>query len=188
MAARRSFDPRATLAALERNYVDYVVIGGLARVLRGADEVTDGLDICPSCSAGNLDRLGAALGELGVRGRGRGSGLDAKLADQPMVGVTTEAGALNLIASPTGAANGFVDLRRGASKEDLGGGLRPLVASTGDLARMAAALGRDRDLARLRELRRIMELEVGREPIVGGAPASPPAPGRRATRSPRISR
>jgi hypothetical protein len=188
MAARGSFDPRAALAALERNYVDYVVIGGLARVLRGADEVTDGLDICPLCSAVNLDRLGAALGELGVRGRGRGSGLDAKLADQPVVGVTTEAGALNLIASSTGAANGFVDLRRGASKEDLGGGLRPLVASTGDLARMAAALGRDRDLARLRELRRIMELEVGREPIVGGAPASSPATGRRATRSPRISR
>ena len=182
MAARGSFDPRAALAALERNYVDYVVIGGLARVLRGADEVTDGLDICPLCSAVNLDRLGAALGELGVRGRGRGSGLDAKLADQPVVGVTTEAGALNLIASSTGAANGFVDLRRGASKEDLGGGLRPLVASTGDLARMAAALGRDR------ELRRIMELEVGREPIVGGAPASSPATGRRATRSPRISR
>jgi hypothetical protein len=184
MAARGSFDPRTMLAALEHNYVDYVVIGGLARVLRGADEVTDGVDICPSCSAGNLDRLEAVLGELGVRGRGTESGLDAKLEGQLVVGVATEAGALNLIASPAGAANGFVDLRRGASNEDLGGGLRPLVASTGDLARMAAALGGDRDLTRLRELRRIMELEVGRERTLGDAPA----PDRRAARFPRISR
>jgi hypothetical protein len=65
MPSRRPpFDPRATLAALERNYVDYVLIGGLAQVLRGANHVTDGVDICPSFAAGNLDRLSRAVADL----------------------------------------------------------------------------------------------------------------------------
>jgi hypothetical protein len=48
---RTEFDPHAILAGLERNYVDYVLIGGLAQVPRGADHVTAGLGICPSFAA-----------------------------------------------------------------------------------------------------------------------------------------
>lgn len=43
--ARPSFDPRGVLTALEREYVAYVLIGGLARVLRGTDETTGGVDV-----------------------------------------------------------------------------------------------------------------------------------------------
>jgi hypothetical protein len=189
MATRQRFDPRAILAALERNYVDYVLIGGLARVLRGADEVTAGVDICPSCAPGNLERVGTALGELTVAVGGKAPRLDDEtLAAQPVVAFTTAAGPLNLIASPAGAPNGFVDLRRTATNEDLGHGLRPLVASTGDLARMAAALGRDQDLERLPDLRRIVELEVDRQRAL----AAPSRPGTartaRAARAPRTGR
>jgi hypothetical protein len=60
-AAQPEFDPRAILAALERNYVDYVV---LARVIRGADEITHGVDITPSFARDNLGRLAQALDEL----------------------------------------------------------------------------------------------------------------------------
>jgi hypothetical protein len=49
-ARKPTFDPRAILASLERSGASYIVIGGLARVLRGADEITAGLDICPSPS------------------------------------------------------------------------------------------------------------------------------------------
>jgi hypothetical protein len=63
-AAEPKFDPRAILAALERNYVDYVVIGGFARVIRGADEITLGVDITPSFAKDNLARLAQALDEL----------------------------------------------------------------------------------------------------------------------------
>ena len=61
---RTAFDPRAILAALERNYVDYVLIGGLARVLRGTDEITNGVDICPSFLGENIVRLERAVAEL----------------------------------------------------------------------------------------------------------------------------
>ncbi|MGI8595400.1 MAG: hypothetical protein ACR2ML_13750, partial [Solirubrobacteraceae bacterium] len=62
---------------------------------------------------------------------------------------------------------GYDDLRRGATREHIGEGLRPNVASVADLARMSAALGRDHDLVRSRELRRILEVEVGMQRTLG---------------------
>ena len=52
---------------------------------------------------------------------------------------------------------GYDDLRRHASREPLGHGLRPRVASPGDLARMLGALDRDTDAERLPRLRRLIE-------------------------------
>ncbi len=158
-----SFDPRAILTALEREYVAYVLIGGLARILRGADETTDGVDIAPSLRASNLPRLQRALEALdAMPASGRRKTLDlAQLDQQPAVALKARAGELQLVASAAGTRGGYDDLRRGATREHIGQGLRPTVASTADLARMAAALGRDQDLQRLGQLRRIMELEVG---------------------------
>jgi hypothetical protein len=160
----RDLDPRATLAALERNYVAYVVIGGLARVIRGTGEVTLDVDICPSPAKDNLPRLESALGELGARSAdGRVLRLGEDALGEEKVELSTNAGPLTLVVSPAGASAGFADLRRAATAEHLGHGLRPLIASTGDLARMAAALHREQDVARLPELRRVMELEADRE-------------------------
>lgn len=159
------FDPRAILAALERNYVDYVLIGGLARVLRGSDEITRGVDICPALTANNDERLARAGLELDSRpGRRRRTLEEIALAGEDVVELTTVAGELKLVPAPAGVPSGFTDLRRAATREHLGHGLQPLVASTADLARMTAALHREHDIERLRELRRIMELEVEREP------------------------
>ena len=48
MTARVKFQPWPILAALERHEVLYIVIGGIAAVLRGAPFVTCDLDISPS--------------------------------------------------------------------------------------------------------------------------------------------
>jgi len=158
----RSFDPVEVLAALERNYVDYVLIGGLAQVLRGADQVTSGVDICPSFAKDNLARLEAAIRELNTGADTQHPlALNARsMASEPIMKVATGAGELNVVCSPSGVPNGYVDLRRAATREDLGHGVRPLVASTGDLAAMAATLQRDKDLERLPVLRHIVELEA----------------------------
>jgi hypothetical protein len=55
MPDARTFDPYALLGALERRRVAYVVIGAFARVIHGADELTDGLDIVPSLRGGTWD-------------------------------------------------------------------------------------------------------------------------------------
>jgi hypothetical protein len=187
---KQRFDPLAILAALEQSYVSYVLIGGLAQVLRGADLLTTGVDICPSFVKNNLDRLSDAITELGVTGAdGRPVALDDEvLTREPVLEVLTGAGELRVIASPAGVPNGYVDLRRAANREDLGQGVRPVVASAGDLAAMAAALGRERDLERLPALRRIVELETDRH----RAPerVATPAPPRRspgARRGPRLT-
>ena len=184
-----SFDPRAILAGLERNYVDYVLIGGLARVVRGTDEVTTGVDICPSFARDNLARLGRAIDELEGRGPDRKRFVvdEATIDADAAVSVSTVAGTLQIVASPAGAPRGFVDLRRAATKEHLGPGLQPLVASTGDLARLAAALHREEDVQRLPELRRIIELEADRERLLTPTP-SQPAPHRSPRRGPHVTR
>ena len=64
VAADDRFEPRAILATLERHRVNYVVIGALARVLHGTDEVTGGVDVCPQRRDENLERLDAALRDL----------------------------------------------------------------------------------------------------------------------------
>jgi hypothetical protein len=172
---KQRFDPLAILGALERSYVSYVLIGGLAQVLRGADLLTTGVDICPSFVKNNLDRLSDAITALDVTGAdGRPVALDEEaLTREPVLEVFTGVGDLRVIPSPAGVPNGYVDLRRAASREDLGQGVRPVVASAGDLAAMAAALGRERDLERLPALRRIVELEADRHPAPGRA-ATPP--------------
>lgn len=160
-----SFDPRAILASLERSGANYILIGGLARVLRGADEITTGLDICPSPTAENIERLARGLAELRAA-RTDGFELaitEQSLTDEPVVELSTPFGELKIILAPAGVPRGFVALRGAASKENLGHGLQPYVAAAGDLAAMAAALQRPQDIARLPGLRRIMELEVDRE-------------------------
>ena len=156
------FDPRAILAALEAAEVDYVLIGGLAQVLRGADVVTRGVDICPSFAGGNLRRLDQAVSDLHPTStRSLRIPIDAEtVAGRPILSRTTVVGELGVVAAPAGIPNGYVDLRRAATREAIGGAVRPLVASAGDLAAMAAALGRNQDVKRLAMLRRLAELEA----------------------------
>jgi hypothetical protein len=152
-----SFDPYALFTALQAHGVSFVVIGAFARVIHGTGEVTDGLDVTPSMRDENLSRLAKALDDLGARSRG-GKALDlARLLD-PVVDLDTRAGELKLVPKPAGS-HGYDDLRRHASREPLGRGVRPQVASPGDLARMLGALEREHEIPTLLRLRRLIELE-----------------------------
>jgi hypothetical protein len=164
---REEFDPRAILGALERHRVDYVLIGGLAHVIRGADVTTTSVDICPAFAADNLARLTRATEQLDAEAVDDGPAelSETTLSAYAVISLETPAGLLRIVGAPEGAPIGFVDLRRAATKEHLGHGVQPLVASVGDLARLASALRRGRDLERLPQLRRIIELEVGPEPM-----------------------
>ena len=161
MAAAAPFDPYALLAALERRRVTYIVIGAFARVIRGADELTDGLDIAPSLREKNLRRLEDALADLGAqRADRRPLALDEDtITAEPLIRLKSPQGELGIVPEPAGTPGGCDDLRRAATREHLGRGLRPAVASTADLARMLAALGHDVDLPKLKAIRRLTELE-----------------------------
>jgi hypothetical protein len=187
VGAEPRFDPLAILTALQAGAVGCVVIGGFARVARGTDELTTGFDVCPSLQSANLARLQTALVDMGaVRRDGAELVLDeAHLRAEPVIELSTPFGELKLIAAPAGVPRGYDALRAGATSEHLGGGLRPEIASTGDLAAMSAALRRGEDLERMPALRRILELEADPAGLV--APPAPPVlqPGDAARAAPR---
>ena len=164
-----SFEPYAILAALERQHATYVVIGAFARIIHGAEEITNGLDITPSLRGGNIGRVGLALDELNAtRANGEPLVLDeASVRDEPVIEVRSPRGELKIVAEPAGTRGGYDDLRRAATREPIGKGLRPTVASTSDLARMLAALGREEDVPKLIALRRLADLERRLGPELG---------------------
>jgi hypothetical protein len=152
------------LEALEGRRVAYVLIGGFARVVQGTEELTRGLDLTPSLRDNNVRRLTLALDDLAAeRLDGKPLALDeAMIPEEPVIELRGREGELKIVPEPAGTRGGYDDLRRAASREPLGRGLRPAVASIGDLARMAAALGREQDIGPLRQLRILAELDRGR--------------------------
>src|SRR5215208_185066 len=158
MANRVSaFDPYELLSALKSSHVNFVVIGAFARVIHGTGEVTDRLDITPAMREDNVSRREKALADLeAVRVDGRP--LDVSDSRDPVSDLRTRAGELRLVPEPAGS-RGYDDLRRHASREPLGRGLRPRVASPGDLARMLGALDREDQVPVLLRLRRLIDLE-----------------------------
>ena len=116
------FDPHATLAALDRHGVSYVVIGAFARVIQGTEEITRGIDVVPSLRGENLRRLTLAVEELGAyRSDGQALVLDeATIHDQPVIRLDGPAGELKIVPRPAGTRGGYDDLRRAAT----GGGLQ----------------------------------------------------------------
>ena len=151
-----AFDPIGIFKTLDRARAEYVVIGALARVLQGTDELTDGVDIVPAMREANLRRLDVALGELNARRRDGKKNLAP--ADVDVLDLETDLGELKIVPEPAGT-RGYDDLRRAATREHLGSGVRVAIASVGDLARMTAALGREQDEHALHMLHRIAEID-----------------------------
>jgi hypothetical protein len=156
------FDPYAIVRELEQARVSYVIIGGLARVLQGSDEITRGIDLTPSPHERNLGKLQTALERLNARPLDGGL-LDLEALEpgrQPVLELESEAGEIKIVLEPAGT-HGYDDLRHRASHEPIGEGLRPAVADPGDLVRMLDALGREQDRLVIETMQRAIELDRG---------------------------
>jgi hypothetical protein len=141
------------------------LIGAFARVIQGTEELTHGVDLAPSVRDENLRRLDRALAEVDARHLdGKQLELERDLVAGPVLELETSGGEVKIVPEPAGTRHGYDDLRRAATREPLGRGLRPQVASIGDLARMSAALHRDQDIEPLSQLRYLAELEHRLEP------------------------
>src|SRR6059058_2987292 len=104
MPERRApaFDPYAILQALEDHRVQYVLIGGFARVLQGTEEITRGIDIVPSTRGDNLQRLDTAMQQLGAtQPNGRKIVLsEATFGERPVIPLVTENGDMKVVPTP----------------------------------------------------------------------------------------
>jgi len=157
------YRPSEILEVLERHRVLYVVIGGLAAELRGSPYVTRDVDVTPARTRENFTKLAAALREL-----------DAKLRipdmEEPLAipldeesfeeGTTwtfvTKHGYLDIALLPDGT-QGYNDLRRSATREQLTTTVTIFVASLADVIRSKEAAGRENDRAVLPILRQVLE-------------------------------
>ncbi len=156
-----SFDPTEIVRVLEAHEVRYVLIGGMAATVHGADYVTGDVDITPATDADNLTRLSSALDVLNARIRisdepeGLPFAHDASsLASVAVWNLVTRAGDLDISFVPSGT-QGYGDLRRDAVTLLIHGVAVP-VASLADVVRSKEAAGRDKDRLALPMLRRLL--------------------------------
>jgi hypothetical protein len=157
-----NFDPTELITVLDAHRVRYVIIGGLAASLHGAEYVTGDLDITPDGAEDNLDCLSAALDDLEARVRTADEPGGLPFAhDGPSLGrvgvwnLVTRAGDLDLSFVPSGTG-GYDDLRKGAVMLTIHG-IDVVVAGLADVIRSKEAAGRDKDRAALPMLRRLLE-------------------------------
>lgn len=155
------FEPERMLEVLGRHRVRFVVIGGYAAYLQRAPFVTFDLDVTPEQSIDNLDRLSAALTELGARVRSASepdgvpfSHTGRSLADAQVWNLVTEFGDLDVSFVPHGTT-GFGDLSRDADDTEIRG-LAVRVASLADIIRSKQAANRLKDQRVLPTLREIL--------------------------------
>lgn len=153
------FDPAELVRTLLRYGVEFVMIGGLAGRVWGSPTVTNDLDVCYARHASNLERLAAALRDLGARLRGVPEDvpflLDAKtLAAGDHFTFVTRAGNLDCLGFPAGSG-GYRQLRATATRMDFGGFEVP-VADLRDLIRMKEAAGRPKDLMEVAVLKAVL--------------------------------
>lgn len=162
------FEPGQILRALEAHHVRYVVIGAIAAIAAGAPILTTDLDVTPSRSGENLERLALALRDLDAKLRSVPDGLPfpieaEMLATAESWTLTTRAGDVDLVFVPAGT-QGYDDLQRGARRERIAGVIVS-VAALADVIRFKEAANREKDNMQLPILRRTLEQirEQGRE-------------------------
>ncbi len=180
------FEPEPMLEVLNRHRVAYIVVGGYAANLHGAQRPTNDLDVTPETSLANLSRLAEALRELGasIRVEGVRGGLPFSVDGPSLVGrltlnLETDHGDLDLTFTPDGT-EGYPDLVRSAQSRTLAG-LRIEVASLDDIIRSKTTAGRIKDLEALGELHNLAATERQQPP---GPPARGSGPTRHDRKDP----
>src|SRR5262245_31188520 len=121
-----TFDPEQLLHVLNRHGVAYVIVGGIAAVAHGSTLPTEHVDVTPARDGANLDRLAAALREIGVSER-EPNGAEfvcdgAFLAQSTILNLVTDLGDVDLVISLAGFPRGYDDLVGNAVAIDLGDG------------------------------------------------------------------
>lgn len=143
---------RAILEALLDENVEFVVVGGVALVARGAPRTTEDIDLCYARDEANLLRLASALAPLRPYLRGAPPGLPFIL-DAPTLKaglnftLTTTVGDVDLMGELSGLG-GYEQVKAAASPLSLYGRSIDVLELTG-LERAKKAAGRVKDLADL---------------------------------------
>jgi hypothetical protein len=155
-----AFQYRNLLQTLSKHAVDYIVVGGVGAILRGAPTSTLDLDVVYSLESDNLLRLAGALEELGAICRTQPERRLVPTVSHLAAGghnlLMTQFGPLDVLGS-IGNGRKYPDLVPHSSTIDLGHGLVVPVLDLETLIAVKEEVGGERDLAVLPILRRTLE-------------------------------
>lgn len=142
-------DAERILRVLAEHEVEYVLIGGLAVQTHGHVRTTNDADLIPAPDPANLERLAAALQELGARVLNPGhedTVVDAGMLPRATIWqFATRDGGIDVMHEVPGG-DPYTDLSERALHVELGDVDVPVV-DLDDLIRMKLARGRPLDLA-----------------------------------------
>jgi hypothetical protein len=155
------FRPRPILDALIAHRVDFVVIGGIAGVLRGSSYPTYDLDVAYARNAENLERLASAFLQLRATLRGAPPDLpftlDAKtLENGAHFTFDTPYGSVDILTDPDGAPK-YDELKSAAGAPQPLEGVLVYAASLDHLIGMKEAAGRTKDKLMASEYRMLAD-------------------------------
>jgi hypothetical protein len=154
------FRPKSILQTLNAHEVDFVLIGGLAGMAHGSSYPTLDVDIAYARDRANLERLAAALRELGATLRGAPKDLpflsDARTLEAGAhFTFSTPYGSLDILDTPDGAPP-YDQLKAAAVRAEIDG--EPvLVASLDHLIAMKERADRTKDRLMATEYRSLSD-------------------------------
>jgi len=146
-----SFDPVEICAALVAEGVQFVLLGGFAGVVHGSPLPTEDIDILPSRTDENLERLARALQHLGAKIRTGDEAIETKIdaafiRNMPhMLNLVTRYGDLDLVFTPAGALTSYEQWAVAARSAELREGLVVEVAALDDIIASKSAANRPKD-------------------------------------------
>jgi hypothetical protein len=155
---RNSFS--AILRALAVAKADFILVGGLSAVLRGAPMNTFDVDIVHSRDPQNLDRLIPVLESLDavfrIQPERRLKPASSHLAGPGHLNLITNSGPLDLLGT-IGDGLGYAELLPHSSAMEIGDGISIRVLELETLIEIKEALGGEKDRAMLPVLRHTLE-------------------------------
>jgi hypothetical protein len=154
-------EPERLLSVLQKNRVEFVVVGGFSLAAHGVVRGTKDIDIAPNPDDANLELLSKALVALDARidlgdidSQERGIGLDREsLAQGGNFCLLTSSGRLDVMQDIDGV-RGYGELRGSAVELSMPGVPEPIYfAGYESLITMKSVAARDQDLIDIAELR-----------------------------------
>ena len=167
-----ALDTERILRALNDGGVSYVLIGGVACIMHGAEQTTFDADVLPELNVQNLQRLLTALGSLNAgvlvdaarmdledgapwetESLRRGEGA---LREADAWHFTTDAGPVDVVMTAAGVGDFEAHVHNSRELEVFG--IRVRIAGIDDIVRSKEFLAREKDLLVLGQLRRIRDM------------------------------
>ena len=146
-----SFDPVEICAVLSEEGVEFVVLGGFAAIIHGSPLPTEDIDVIPSRSGANLERLATALKRLEAKIRTGDEPIETRIdaafiLNMPhMLNLVTRFGDIDLVFTPAGTLKNYEQWLERSRRAQIREGLVVAVADLDDIIASKTAANRPKD-------------------------------------------